>query len=182
MDNGEVSWGRSVAVGVSERWKVTCDMWYVTCDMWHLTCDSDMWHMIFSSSIELIKCKKVQEQSQKVTVIKKRAKMGPKVQKGVKKAGFHSIGATIHTPWELVSTVCRTFFYGYVSIYIFFFKSSTNCFISFFFFLITVTTATTVTTVTTVTYFTIWYYWTLVKVTFSQTPRTDGPTDIRLDF
>ena len=48
-------WG-SVAVGISDRlkvtfdmWHVTCDMGYVTCDMWHVTCDlwyvaCDMWH------------------------------------------------------------------------------------------------------------------------------------------
>ena len=33
VDNGGVSRGRSVAVGVSDRWKVTCDRWKVTCDM-----------------------------------------------------------------------------------------------------------------------------------------------------
>ena len=33
MDNGGVSRGRSVAVGLSDRWKVTCDRLKVTCDM-----------------------------------------------------------------------------------------------------------------------------------------------------
>ena len=45
VDNGEVSRGRSVVVGVSDRCKVTCDMWHVTCHTWNVT--RDMWHMIF---------------------------------------------------------------------------------------------------------------------------------------
>ena len=40
VDNGEVSRGRYVAVGVSDRWKVTYDMRHVTCDTSHMTCDS----------------------------------------------------------------------------------------------------------------------------------------------
>ena len=32
VDNRGVSRVRSVAVGVSDRWKVICDMWKVTCD------------------------------------------------------------------------------------------------------------------------------------------------------
>ena len=30
----------AVAVGVSERWKVTIDRWHVTCNIWHVTCDT----------------------------------------------------------------------------------------------------------------------------------------------
>ena len=41
LDNGEVSRGRSVAVGVIDGWKVTCNRWKVTCDRWKVTCD--MW-------------------------------------------------------------------------------------------------------------------------------------------
>ena len=33
VDNGGVIRGRVVAVGVSDRWKVTCDRWKVTCVM-----------------------------------------------------------------------------------------------------------------------------------------------------
>ena len=63
MDNGGVSRGRSVAVGVSDRWKVTCDMWHMTCDMRRFT--SDMSHtMIFFL--------------QKVP--KKKSKKGPQIQ------------------------------------------------------------------------------------------------------
>ena len=36
VDNGRVIRGRSVAVGVSDRWKVTCDMLLVTCDFFFL--------------------------------------------------------------------------------------------------------------------------------------------------
>ena len=39
VDNGVVSRGRSVAVGVTERWKVTCDTRHVTSDMSHMTWD-----------------------------------------------------------------------------------------------------------------------------------------------
>ena len=37
VDNEGVSRGRSVAVGVGDRWKVTWDMRHVTCDMWLVT-------------------------------------------------------------------------------------------------------------------------------------------------
>ena len=37
-NNGGVSRGRSVAVVVSDMWKVTCETWHVTCDIWHVTC------------------------------------------------------------------------------------------------------------------------------------------------
>ena len=39
VENGGVSRGRSVAVGVSDRWKVTCDTRHKTCDMGHVTRD-----------------------------------------------------------------------------------------------------------------------------------------------
>ena len=44
----EVSRGRSfvVAVGVSDRWQVTCDTRHVTCDTLHVT--RDTWHVISS--------------------------------------------------------------------------------------------------------------------------------------
>ena len=32
----------AVAVGFSDRWKVTCDMCYSSCDTWQVTCDT--WH------------------------------------------------------------------------------------------------------------------------------------------
>ena len=38
VDNGGVSRGRSMAVGASDMWKVTCDMWHMTCDISHVTC------------------------------------------------------------------------------------------------------------------------------------------------
>ena len=54
VDNVRVSRGMSVAVGVSDSCKVTCDMWqlegdmwHVTCTMWHVTCD--MWHIKIST-------------------------------------------------------------------------------------------------------------------------------------
>ena len=53
VDNIGVSRGRSVAVGISDMWKVTCDWWKVTCDMWHVTCD--LWHVTSD------KCQKVSE-------------------------------------------------------------------------------------------------------------------------
>ena len=94
MDNGGVSRGRSLAVRVSDRWKMTCDMWHVivTCDLWHMTYD------FFLTK----NAKKVQEKSQKVPKMQpqKNAKKCPKVQNCVKKAGFHSIGATIRTRQE----------------------------------------------------------------------------------
>ena len=42
MDNGVVSRGRSVAVGVSDRWKVPCYRWKAKCDMSHVTCDMSL--------------------------------------------------------------------------------------------------------------------------------------------
>ena len=43
----ESAGGRSVAVDISDRWKVTCEMWHATCDIWLKTCDT--W-FFFSSS------------------------------------------------------------------------------------------------------------------------------------
>ena len=39
MDNEGVNRGGSLAVGVSDRWKVTCDRLKVTSDRWNLTWD-----------------------------------------------------------------------------------------------------------------------------------------------
>ena len=90
MYNRWVSKGRSVAVGVSDRWKVTCDIWHMTCDMWLVT--HETWFFFLPKSAKkVIKKEKMQQ---------KKAKKSPKVQNGVKKAGFHSIYATIRTLWE----------------------------------------------------------------------------------
>ena len=87
MYNGGVSRGRSVAVGLSDRWKVTCDMWHVTSDIWHLT--SDIWLVTCDTWFYFYK--KGQKSHKKGQKCKEMAKKCPKVQKTVKKAGFHSI-------------------------------------------------------------------------------------------
>ena len=82
VDNGRVSRGSSVAVGVSDQWKVTCDMRHMTCYIWNVTCD--LWQ---KSQWKCKKCKLMAKKKQKVL-------------KSVIKAGFHSIGCTIRTREE----------------------------------------------------------------------------------
>ena len=57
-------------VGISDKWKVTCDMWHMTCDMWLVT--HDTWF-----------CLKVPEKSQRMPKMPKIAKKCPKVQKSL---------------------------------------------------------------------------------------------------
>ena len=83
-------------------WHVTCDPWHVTCHTWHVTCHT--WHVTCDNWLltHIFKKKNFQKvkKSTKNSTTTKMAKTCPKVQKSVKKAGFHIIGATICTCWE----------------------------------------------------------------------------------
>ena len=87
VNNRGVSRGRSVAVGISDigRWHVTCHMSHVNRDTW----------FFFKQ--------KLPKRARKVTKSVKNVKITNhcwKVQKSVKKAGFHSIGDTIRARRE----------------------------------------------------------------------------------
>ena len=68
-----------VAVGISDRWKVTCDRWNLTYDMWHVTYDT--WHMIKKKVF-----KKCQKSFKKCN--KKKAKSTHKCRKVPKRWDF----------------------------------------------------------------------------------------------
>ena len=86
-DEGGVRRERLAAVGVIDRWKVTCDMSQVACYLWHMTHDFFLYQNYLNYA----------EGSQKVP---KRAIKCERVQKSVKKAEFHSISGTICTRQE----------------------------------------------------------------------------------
>ena len=97
--------GESAGEGLWLLALVTGGIWHVTCHTWHVT--RDTWHMIFFKQKVPKSARKVTKKCQKV---QKMAKKCPKVQKSVKKAGFHSIGATIHTRWESLCLPHADFF------------------------------------------------------------------------
>ena len=107
VDNWGVSRRSSVAVGISDRWKMICGSWKATWDMLHVICDS--WYVIhiyfFNKS-----SRKVKKISAK-TDSHKNAKNCPKVQKIVKRQDFIVWCLYPHTPRELVSPVWGIFFY-----------------------------------------------------------------------
>ena len=100
LDNCGVCRGRSMAIGVSDRWLVTCDIWLITYNSWFFF------------------YKKCQNSHKKCKKCKEMAKKCPKVHTIVKKEGFHSIGATIHTCQEIQCLPYEGFFLLLIIIFI----------------------------------------------------------------
>ena len=101
---GEGLWLLALVTGW--RWHVTSDQWHVINNMWHVT--YDMWHVawiLWHLAHIFLKGPKSHKKYQK---IKKCQTV--KVSRSVKKAGFHTIGATIRTCRESV----RIFFFKYL--------------------------------------------------------------------
>ena len=100
----------AVALGVSDRWKVTCEMWHVTCDIWHVTHDMwlethDMWLETHDRLFWFTKCARIVTKN-----ANKMAQKCSKEQKSVKRVGIHSIGATIAHAKRVSVSLMQDFF------------------------------------------------------------------------